>query len=104
MNKVDSLKLSHSVKTIRQTNNMTQSELARRLGIKQCSLSQIETGRTAPTLALLIQLCNIFNVSMDYFVGQFYTFDQNQSALRDSEKLSAIATIINNLHSTLPER
>ena len=74
---------------------MTQTELAIMLGICQCTLSSLESGRSVPTLEMLIRLCNIFKVRMDYFVSDLYTFDLKRDALEDKAKLREIERIIN---------
>lgn len=95
MNYKDLTKISSNIRTIRRSRDMTQAELAFLLGICQCTLSNLETGRSIPTLEMMIRLCNIFKIRMDYFVSDLYTFDLKRDALEDKAKLRAIEKIIN---------
>ena len=45
---------------------MTQSELARQLGVRQTTVSEWEKGRSEPdSVSLLKQICSLFNVTFD---------------------------------------
>ncbi len=57
--------LSDSIRNLRKENNMSQDELAERLGVSRQSISLWETGQTQPTIENIIGLAKIFNVSSD---------------------------------------
>lgn len=95
MNNLDHTKISHRIRELRRAHDMTQTKLAILLDIHQTSLSNLESGRNAPTLEMLIKLCNIFKVRMDYFISDYYTFDLKRDALNDKAKLRAITEILN---------
>ncbi len=44
--------------------NLTQSELADRIGVSQKTISSWEVGRSAPTLKELMCLCSVFNCTL----------------------------------------
>lgn len=48
---------------------MTQSELARRLGITRSSVNGWEMGLVLPSTATLVELSRTFHVSTDYILG-----------------------------------
>lgn len=56
------------LKDIREDKDMTQTELATMLHIKQNTLSQYENGIREIPLNLLIQVALIFNTSIDYII------------------------------------
>jgi transcriptional regulator with XRE-family HTH domain len=49
--------------------NMSQAELARRLGIKQVTMTTYETGRCAFSLYLLLRIANMLKVSLADLIG-----------------------------------
>lgn len=60
---------SQRLKELRIENKMMQKELAAKLGIKQATFSAYESGKNKPSLSIVVQLAEIFNVSTDYLLG-----------------------------------
>lgn len=58
------------LKTFRIKNNVTQSELARRTGYPQGSISKIESGKLEPNLTLLIALVKHYNFDVNQFLKE----------------------------------
>ena len=58
------------IKDLREDRDMRQSDLARETGIDQRTISNYETGKTAPDAYALIKLADFFDVSIDYLVGR----------------------------------
>ncbi len=57
--------ISDNIKKYRKENNLSQDELAEKLGVSRQSISLWETGQTQPTIENIIALSRIFNVSTD---------------------------------------
>lgn len=57
------------IKTLREKANMTQAELARRLGITRSSVNSWEMGLVLPSTAMLVELSRTFHASTDYILG-----------------------------------
>ena len=57
--------ISENIRFYRKTNNMSQDELAEKLGVSRQSISFWENGQTQPTLENVIALAKIFNISSD---------------------------------------
>lgn len=55
------------LKTLRTGRKMTQEELASRLGVTRCTISNYECGRRAPHLSELKRFAEFFGVGLDYF-------------------------------------
>lgn len=49
---------------------MTQSQLARLLGMSQTGYSKYETGENDAPTAVLIKLADIYGTSVDYILGR----------------------------------
>lgn len=75
-------KLGDRIKRLRQRDNLTQQELAKRLNVSSALISAYELGDRNPSLKNLFELSDIFQVSSDYLLGT------NRSHLHDMENLS----------------
>lgn len=61
--KEESKKLGDNLKKIRVSKNIAQTELAETLGIDKSFLSNIENGKTNPTLSTITSLAKALGVS-----------------------------------------
>ena len=57
------------LKELRQQNGYTQKELSKLVNYSQNLISTWESGIHEPNIKALISLANIFNVSVDYLIG-----------------------------------
>lgn len=56
------------IQTLRARNGYTQEQFAKVLNIDRSNLSRIETGVRSCSLELLVQLSELFEVSLDYLI------------------------------------
>ncbi len=61
--KDDAKKLGENLKKIRTKKNITQTELAKILGVDKSFVSNIENGKTNPTLSTITNLAQTLGVS-----------------------------------------
>jgi transcriptional regulator with XRE-family HTH domain len=54
--------------TLRNESNLTQEELAEKLDVSRQSISKWELNKTLPDVEKLIQLSDMYQVSMDYLI------------------------------------
>ena len=59
-----------SLKKLRVRNNLSQTELAEKLNVKQYVISSWEIGRSEPSINQLIILSDIFKVPTDYLLDK----------------------------------
>ena len=57
------------VKNLREGKDLTQSRLAKQLGITRSSVNAWEMGISVPSTQYIVELANIFKVSTDYLLG-----------------------------------
>ncbi|WP_130835810.1 type II toxin-antitoxin system antitoxin HipB [[Erwinia] mediterraneensis] len=57
--------LAHYLKLIRQKNHWTQSELARKVGLKQSTISHFENNPDMTTLATLFKILQALELQMN---------------------------------------
>jgi putative transcriptional regulator len=91
------MEFSERLKTLRKQAQLTQVDVAERLGISQPAYASWERGLKKPTQENLVKIAQILNVSVDYLVGNSdYTEDKldniellfrmNSKGLTDEEK------------------
>lgn len=57
------------IRYLREQNRLTQTELAKRLGITRSSVNAWEMGISVPSTQYVVELAEIFKVSTDYLLG-----------------------------------
>lgn len=62
--------IGEKIAELRRQNNMSQEELAERLGISRQSVSKWESGQSLPDIEKLPILSDLFHVSIDYLVKE----------------------------------
>ena len=91
------MEFSERLKTLRKQVQLTQVDVAEKLGISQPAYASWERGIKKPTQENLVKIAQILNVSVDYLVGNAdYTVDKldniellfrmNSKGLSDEEK------------------
>lgn len=58
------------IRDLREDRDMNQTEVARYLHMSQTGYSKYETGENDIPTGILIQLARLYNVSIDYLLGQ----------------------------------
>ncbi|MDB7774387.1 helix-turn-helix transcriptional regulator [Lactiplantibacillus plantarum] len=61
--------LASRIINLRESKNMKQSDLARRLSLDKSSMSKIESGTRKVSSDEILKIANIFDVSTDYLLG-----------------------------------
>lgn len=62
--------ISQRIKQLRTRNNLTQNQLADIVDVRSESIQRFEYGTRRPSLDVLINLADYFDVSLDYLVGR----------------------------------
>lgn len=62
--------LSEKIYALRKKNNLSQEELAEKIGVSRQAISKWESGTSLPEIEKLISLSEYFNVSIDYLVKE----------------------------------
>ena len=73
------------IKQLRQSNDMTQTELAKKLNITRSSVNAWEMGISTPSTTYLVELANLFHVSTDYLLGLSARVSLDISQLNEKE-------------------
>lgn len=86
------------LKKLRENREMSQAQLAERLGVAIATVSAYEQDRTLPSVTILIKICRIFDVSADYLLGLSDDMIKRKAQLTLGQT-EAIKALINALES-----
>ncbi len=73
------------VKAEREKKNLSTTELAEKLGVQKSRVSMWETNGTIPRNDMLLKLCDFFNVTVDYLLG-----NETEQTDEKKEKINSI--------------
>ena len=60
--------IAKNISELRQANNMTQLELAAKLNYSDKTISKWERAESSPDISVMVELAELFGVTIDYFV------------------------------------
>lgn len=93
--------IAERIKNLREHQNLTQAELAKKLKITRSSVNAWEQGISVPSTLYIVELAHIFCVSTDYLLGVNSTASVDVSGLSDKD-IELIHSIILHLRTKKP--
>ena len=85
--------IADKIKILREKQGMTQSELARRLGVTRSGVNAWEMGITTPSTQYIVELSLLFRVSTDYLLDMPQTKTVSVDGLNDREITSVVEIV-----------
>lgn len=73
-----------NIKERREQLGISQGELAKKCGIAQSTLCDIEKGRLVPSIETTIKIANALNIEIDTTVKDSYKMYENLNNFRDN--------------------
>ncbi len=77
--------IQERIKTLRESNNLTQSGLAKILDITRSSVNAWEMGISSPSTQYIVEIAQYFGVSTDYLLGVHGSKSFDVSGLNDDD-------------------
>lgn len=62
--------ICNRLKELRTIHNLTQKEVADKINVERSTYSCYELGKTVPHINTLLALSKIYNVPLDYLIGE----------------------------------
>ncbi len=91
-------------KKLRKNANLTQSELANKVGVRAAAISKWEKGITVPSLETLVALADFYGTSIDFILGRRNDGDLHNSMQTLSEKQKELLPLIQMLNDRQCQR
>jgi len=95
------MQIGSRISVCRQNKNMTQEELAYKLGITPQALSKWERGLSFPDISMLADISRMLEVSADYLLGISVSGVQNNEGNGENPARAAQIEVQNNLRNAL---
>ncbi|MEQ8908162.1 MAG: helix-turn-helix transcriptional regulator [Vicingaceae bacterium] len=64
------LNIGERITQLRKRSNLSQEELAKRAEVSRTIIGNYERNANTPSIEVLIKLARVFNVSVDYLIGE----------------------------------
>ena len=90
-------KFSYRLNALLEENNMTQTQLAKMIGTSNVTICRYSTCERVPRLDVVAKIANVFNVSIDYLLGNSENRNINISEKTNSD--IEMAMIIKDLYN-----
>lgn len=87
------INFGNRLKTLRTKNNLTQVQLAQKLGVTKSVISAYENNLRMPSYDILISISRVFKVTTDYLLGVEPKQEVDLSGLTDEEILALLNLI-----------
>ena len=87
------INFGNRLKTLRTKNNLTQVQLAQKLGVTKSVISAYENNLRMPSYDILISISRVFKVTTDYLLGVESKQEVDLSGLTDEEILALLNLI-----------
>ena len=93
--------IADKIKFLRERRGMTQTELAKQLGLTRSGVNAWEMGLSVPSTQYVVDLAMFFNVSSDYLLGIASSSTLNVEGLCDGD-ICLLRCLIERLKSKNP--
>ena len=94
------LQIAHAVRELRHVRNLSQRQLATRMGVPRTYISKIENGKAMPTLSSLDRLARALKVDIAALLRDANTRHRDEAAVLTSDPfLAEIAAYVSQLDS-----
>lgn len=94
------LQIAHAVRELRHVRNLSQRQLATRMGVPRTYISKIENGKAMPTLSSLDRLAKALKVDIASLLRDANTRHRDETAVLTSDPfLAEIAAYVSQLDS-----
>lgn len=88
--------VADKIKFLREQIGLTQSDLAKKLGITRSSVNAWEMGISVPSTQYVVELAGIFRVSTDYLLGMKTSAAVSVEGLTEAD-VEMVYALINHL-------
>lgn len=95
--------IGNKLKLLRAERNLTQKQVANRVGVAVSAMSAYESGLRYPSYNILIKLASIYHVSCDYLIGYTDTRCIDLAGL-DEDDIALVTHTVDVLRSKHPSK
>ena len=84
------LNIGEKIIQLRKQANLSQSELAKKIGASRTIVGNYERNTNTPSIEILIKIAKVFNVSVDYLIGEGQLSSYDKEVLKRIEDIEQL--------------
>lgn len=84
------LDIGNKIIQLRKQNNLSQADLAKKVGISRTIVGNYERNTNTPSIDILIKISHVFNVSIDYLIGEGQISSYDKEVLKRIENIEQL--------------
>ena len=84
------LDIGSRITTLRKKFNLSQSELAKKVEVSRTIIGNYERNENTPSIEILLKIAKIFNVSVDYLIGEGSLSSYDKDVLKRINDIEAL--------------
>lgn len=88
--------LNERIREVRNLNNISQVELAKKLGVTKQSVSNWENDNIQPSVEMVVKIAKVFSVTTDYLLGLENQITLDVTGL-DKQKIIHLQQVIDDM-------
>ena len=88
--------IAEKIKMLREQNDMTQTQLAKALGISRSAVNAYEQSISTPSTQYVVEIAHLFKVSTDFLFGLDSTSTLSVAGLTDQD-VEVVYTVVQHL-------
>jgi transcriptional regulator with XRE-family HTH domain len=82
--------IGNKITELRKQHNFSQTELAKQLGASRTIVGNYERNENTPSIDMILKLSKVFNVSVDYLVGEGQLANYDKEVLKRIEDIEQL--------------
>ena len=82
--------IGNKITELRKQHNFSQTELAKQLGASRTIVGNYERNENTPSIDMILKLAKVFNVSLDYLVGEGQLANYDKEVLKRIEDIEQL--------------
>jgi transcriptional regulator with XRE-family HTH domain len=84
------LDIGNKIIQLRKQNNLSQSDLAKKIGASRTIVGNYERNSNMPSIEILLKIAKVFNVSVDYLIGEGKLSSYDKEVLKRIEDIEQL--------------
>lgn len=84
------LNIGSKIIQLRKKHNLSQSQLAQKIGISRTIVGNYERNSNSPSIEILLKMAKVFNVSVDFIIGESQLSSYDKEILKRIEDIEEL--------------
>lgn len=84
------LDIGNKIIQLRKQHNLSQSELAKKIGASRTIIGNYERNTNTPSIEILVKISKVFNVSIDFLIGEGKLSSYDKEVLKRIEDIEQL--------------